>query len=244
LLQAADAVLVWLVLRRLQIPGAWFAGLIFGIHPVHVESVAWISELKNVLAMFFTLLSILCLVEIDEKPCSRLVYFVTDLFRAGAAIENASRIHADGVSAVPLVASSRFRNAAPRGNSHVAILRYGCGVRIDHDLVSKSRDWRRRNHNRFGCAPFRKRGNGGLVVRGQSFSASASDGDLSALALRFARSVGVAAVDCAGFADWPALVFPKPRSARRFCCRRIFCDRALASDWARSNGLPAQWDAG
>src|SRR6185437_6720394 len=73
-----------------------------------------------------------------------------------------------------------------RGNSHVAIVRYGCGVQLDHDLVSKSRNWRRRNHNRFGCAPFRKRGNGGLVVRGQNFSASASDGDLSALALRFA----------------------------------------------------------
>ena len=77
LLQAADAVLVWLVLRRLQIPGAWLAGLIFGIHPVHVESVAWISELKNVLAMFFTLLSILCFVEIDEKPRSRTLYILS-----------------------------------------------------------------------------------------------------------------------------------------------------------------------
>src|SRR6266496_1954415 len=95
LLQAADAVLVWLVLRRLQIPGAWFAGLIFGIHPVHVESVAWISELKNVLAMFFTLLSILCFVEIDEKPRSRTWYILSLIFFAGAAIENASCIHAD-----------------------------------------------------------------------------------------------------------------------------------------------------
>jgi hypothetical protein len=42
LLQAADALLVWLLLRQLKAPGAWLAGLIFGIHPVHAESVAWI----------------------------------------------------------------------------------------------------------------------------------------------------------------------------------------------------------
>ena len=86
LLQAADAVLVWLVLRRLQIPGAWLAGLIFGIHPIHVESVAWISELKNVLAMFFTLLSILCFVEIDEKPRSRTWYILSLIFFALALL--------------------------------------------------------------------------------------------------------------------------------------------------------------
>src|SRR5438874_1092195 len=67
LLQGADAVLVWLVLRRLKVPGAWLAGLIFGIHPVHAESVAWISELKNLLSMFFALLSIFCFFEIEGK---------------------------------------------------------------------------------------------------------------------------------------------------------------------------------
>lgn len=67
LLQAADAVLVWLVLRRLKVPGAWLAGLIFGIHPAHAESVAWISELKNVLSMFFVLVSIFCFFAIEEK---------------------------------------------------------------------------------------------------------------------------------------------------------------------------------
>lgn len=70
LLQAADALLVWLVLRRLSVPGAWLAGLLFGIHPVNAESVAWISELKNVLSMFFVLLSILCFFRSRDKSLS------------------------------------------------------------------------------------------------------------------------------------------------------------------------------
>src|SRR6266571_6779586 len=67
LLQIANALLVWRLLKRLNIPGAWLAGLIFGIHPVHVASVAWISELKNLLAMFFALLSVLCFLELDDQ---------------------------------------------------------------------------------------------------------------------------------------------------------------------------------
>jgi tetratricopeptide (TPR) repeat protein len=67
LLQIANALLVWRLLKRLEVPGAWLAGLMFGIHPVHVASVAWISELKNLLAMFFALLSVLCFVKLDDE---------------------------------------------------------------------------------------------------------------------------------------------------------------------------------
>lgn len=66
-LQIANALLVWRLLKRLNIPGAWLAGLIFGIHPIHVASVAWISELKNLLAMFFALLSVLCFLDSRGK---------------------------------------------------------------------------------------------------------------------------------------------------------------------------------
>jgi protein O-mannosyl-transferase len=67
LLQTANALLVWRLLKQLNIPGAWLASLIFGIHPVHAASVAWVSELKNLLSMFFALLSILCFLELDAK---------------------------------------------------------------------------------------------------------------------------------------------------------------------------------
>ena len=58
LLHIGEACLIWSILERLAIPGALLAALLFAVHPVNVESVAWISQRKNLLALLFLLLSI------------------------------------------------------------------------------------------------------------------------------------------------------------------------------------------
>jgi len=73
-LHAANAVLVFYILRRLRVPGALLAALVWLLHPVNVESVAWITELKNTQSGLFFFLAVLCYLRFDvaeRRPSGR-----------------------------------------------------------------------------------------------------------------------------------------------------------------------------
>jgi tetratricopeptide (TPR) repeat protein len=73
LLHAICAFILFRILQRLKVPGAWLAAALFALHPVQVESVAWISELKNTLSGAFFLSSALLYLIFDQSR-NRMVY--------------------------------------------------------------------------------------------------------------------------------------------------------------------------
>ena len=75
LIHILNALLVWLVLSRLRIRGAWLAAAIFALHPVNVESVAWITERKNTLSTLFSLLTIISWLRFTSKDSQRWRYY-------------------------------------------------------------------------------------------------------------------------------------------------------------------------
>jgi hypothetical protein len=83
------AVLLWRVLLALRVPGAWLGAALWALHPVQVESVAWISELKNTQSGIFFLLSILFWVrwlDADPKTTHGRTTFALALFAALLAL--------------------------------------------------------------------------------------------------------------------------------------------------------------
>jgi tetratricopeptide (TPR) repeat protein len=79
-LHATAAFFFGLILRRLAVPGAWFAALLFALHPVCVESVAWISEQKNTLSAVFYLGAALVYLRFDADRRSKHYAWASVLF--------------------------------------------------------------------------------------------------------------------------------------------------------------------
>ncbi len=83
LLHAVASLMVALILRHLAIPGAFLAAAIFALHPVHVESVAWITELKNTLSAGFYLSAMLLYLRFDQQRKTGTYFCAFGLFALG-----------------------------------------------------------------------------------------------------------------------------------------------------------------
>ena len=88
-LHAAGAILVWFVLRRLGVGGAYLAALLFALHPVSAASVAWITELKNVLSLPLAAAALLAYLRF-ERTAHRRWYAVALALYAVALTAKAS----------------------------------------------------------------------------------------------------------------------------------------------------------
>jgi Tfp pilus assembly protein PilF len=79
-LHAANALLLWSVMAELGVPGGSLAAAIFALHPVHLESVAWISERKNTLSGLFCLATIVVWLRFIERRDRRRYAIVLALY--------------------------------------------------------------------------------------------------------------------------------------------------------------------
>jgi len=80
LLHAVCVVLLWVLLRRLEVPHAWLGAALFAVHPIHAESVAWMAERKDVLSGTFYLGAALAYLRFDRTRRGRAYLLALILF--------------------------------------------------------------------------------------------------------------------------------------------------------------------
>lgn len=68
ILHAANATLLWAILRRLRVRGAWLGAALFALHPIQVDTAAWVTELKNTQSTLFLFLSLLAFLRFWRIP--------------------------------------------------------------------------------------------------------------------------------------------------------------------------------
>ena len=90
-LHATNAVLIFFLLRRLRVRAAWLAAALWALHPVNVESVAWITELKNTQSGLFFFLTVLCFLRFESNTRRRW-YILTLVCGLAALVSKPSTV--------------------------------------------------------------------------------------------------------------------------------------------------------
>lgn len=83
LLHIVNTLLLWRILARLAVPGAWLAAAVFAVHPLHVESVAWVIERKDLLSALFYFTAFLAWMRYEATRKRRHYLLALGLFAVG-----------------------------------------------------------------------------------------------------------------------------------------------------------------
>ena len=121
-LHAANGVLLWRVLARLAVPGAWLIAAVFAVHPLHVESVAWAIERKDVLSHLFYLACVLAWLP-----------FLKDSPSVGAGVKHVGRQY--GLVLALFVAGLLAKNMVVTLPAVLVVLHWWQHGRIDKQAV-------------------------------------------------------------------------------------------------------------
>src|SRR5436305_1206777 len=89
---AASPLLLWRVLVQLRVRGAWLGAAIWALHPVLVQSVAWVTEMKNTQSAFFYLLAISCFLQSRDRKRNFIFYWLTIFFFVAAITSKPSTV--------------------------------------------------------------------------------------------------------------------------------------------------------
>ncbi|MGI9228948.1 MAG: tetratricopeptide repeat protein, partial [Gammaproteobacteria bacterium] len=84
LLHGINTLLLWRLLVKMSVPGAWLVAAFFAVHPIHVEVVAWVITRKDLLATLFSLLAVACWLRYREQPKPGTYLALLALFAAAA----------------------------------------------------------------------------------------------------------------------------------------------------------------
>ena len=106
LLHLVNTLLLWRLMAALvHVPGAWVIAAIFAVHPLHVESVAWVIERKDLLAALFYLGAVLAYLRFLEYSRPGSYFSSLVLFVAGLLCQVDCGHAARGVGDLSLVAT-------------------------------------------------------------------------------------------------------------------------------------------
>ena len=83
LLYFINVVLIWRLLLKLEVPGAWAISMIFTVHPLHVESVAWLIERKDLLSALFYLSAVHAWLRFRESSSPKTYVLALGLYALG-----------------------------------------------------------------------------------------------------------------------------------------------------------------